>query len=178
MDNNKKERQNEFWNMLNEEDRVHYRGQYAEHETMPESGVPDLLRDLFGEHNLKPEPNPETWEEFIQVFHKHTNWYPTNTYIDLPLYGMDESIKKKMIATAKIAKLIDVTYGGRVTDDEWRNHSVLKYYIEPHSETKRFITHCVYRDKKHFVAFHTQKQMEAFLSHESNKQLLKDFFEY
>lgn len=189
--NAKREIQDKIWSELSEESKAYILSVYKEldeewkkyreekEDSFASSRLEKLivLDDIFGEHNLNPE-QINTWEDFIKEFHKHTDWCPKNTYTDLPLYGMDDAIKKKMIATAKIAKLIDVTYGGRVTDDEWNDHTILKYYIEPHSETKRFVTHCAYREKKHFVAFHTQKQMEAFLSHESNKQLLKDFFEY
>lgn len=52
----KREQQDNHWNDLSEEDKAHYREQYAEQKTMSESGVPALLEDLFGTHNLNPKP--------------------------------------------------------------------------------------------------------------------------
>lgn len=51
-----KEQQDKLWNELSEEDKAHYREQYAEQKTMSESGVPKLLEELFGSHNLNPKP--------------------------------------------------------------------------------------------------------------------------
>ena len=46
--------QDKLWHDLSEENRTHYREQYAEQQTMSESGVPKLLEELFGKHNLQP----------------------------------------------------------------------------------------------------------------------------
>lgn len=47
-----KEQQDKIWAELSKEDKAYYKEQYAEHKTMSESGVPKLLEDLFGSHNL------------------------------------------------------------------------------------------------------------------------------
>lgn len=50
-----REQQDKLWNDLSEEDKAHYREQYAEQKAMS-SGVPELLKELFGSHNLNPKP--------------------------------------------------------------------------------------------------------------------------
>ena len=59
-----KHSQDRLWNELSVEDKTHYQEQYIEQKTMSESGVPKLLEELFGEHNLNPKPpTPKTWED-------------------------------------------------------------------------------------------------------------------
>lgn len=50
-----KHAQDRLWNELSEEDKAHYQEQYIEHKGMSESGVPKLLEELFGTHNLNPK---------------------------------------------------------------------------------------------------------------------------
>lgn len=88
-------------------------------------------------------------------------------------YGPIEPIVKSALALLKIHQLIEVGYGGNVTNEEWENAFELKYVISC-TVDKSFpihATNCI-----HTIAFHTKEQAEEFLKYTENVQLLKDYF--
>ena len=88
-------------------------------------------------------------------------------------YGPTEPIVKSALALLKIHQLIEVGYGGNITDEEWKEHTKTKYTID--SKDKKLICSYTYHFKSH-IAFHTKEQAEEFLSYIENVQLLKDYF--
>ena len=68
----KREEQDKLWAELSEENKAHYREQYVEQQTMSESGVPNLLEDLFGEHNLK---QTQAYEEVAKELFESGYYY-------------------------------------------------------------------------------------------------------
>lgn len=84
-------------------------------------------------------------------------------------YGPTEPIVKSTLSLLKIHQLIEVGYGGNVTNEEWE-----KAYIISCTADKIFTIHatnCI-----HTIAFHTKEQAEEFLKYPENVQLLKDYF--
>ena len=84
----------------------------------------------------------------------------------------DSPIEKSVKALLKIHQLIEVGYGGNVTNEEWNNHEI-KYVINYANNT--FVINSVVTTKNH-LAFHTLEQAEEFLSHPENVQLLRKYF--
>lgn len=85
---------------------------------------------------------------------------------------IDEQHAKSALAMAKISQLMPY-YGGRITDKEWLDVTLKKFVI-----TKLIGKLDKWDTNIHptFVAFHTRKQRDAFISREENIQLLKDYF--
>lgn len=82
-------------------------------------------------------------------------------------------IEKSVLALLKIHQLIEIGYGGNITNEEWKEHTKIKYTID--LKDKKLICSYTYHFKSH-IAFHTKEQAEEFLKYSENVQLLKDYF--
>ena len=135
------------------------------------------LEELFGKENLVPEPLIKTWKDVAEL-------YPyLSKYIDdfdtMYLHGTYiGKVINKIRATAKIAKLIELGYGGIITDEEWNDKSIYKYALSYHttvcSDGTHWAFHNINRGTKYFIAFHAPEQRDAFLKY--NEQLCKDYY--
>lgn len=181
---NIKERQDKIWSDLSEETQQEYRKDYStlckehssgEFRTGEIRGIIMTMEKVFGEHNLKSTPKIKTWNDFLWEFHKGTDWNPKDDLSDLSMYGLDLKTKAKIIATARIDKLIELGYGGRVSDVEWGDTDVDKWIIRPDKYGNLCIEGVVncWRD---FIAFRSKNLAEEFMSHESNKRLAEVYY--
>lgn len=134
------------------------------------------LEDLFGEENLQPKPKIRIWsdvcsDDWIQVVNID-EFIQNNTDIEA-------KIANKLLATLKIAKLIELGYGGMLSEEEWKT-------IHGKGDTVPCIVwstfyECLHIKKyedvnKHFIAFHTLEQAEEFMSYPENVELLHQYF--
>lgn len=123
----------------------------------------------------KSKTTPKTWDEFIKQF-RHTK---DDLSVDLTgnkYFGWtrrDTPIEKSALALLKIHQLIEVSYGGNITNEEWSIYGNVSFVIFCNDCGEFEITRS---NERQHLAFHTQKQAEEFLSHEENIQLLKDYF--
>lgn len=134
---------------------------------------------VFEENKIK------TWDDFLKEFHKGEDWNPKHELSDLFLYGISDKVKRKMIATAKLSKLIEFGYGGMVSEEEWKNEEWYKCVVLPSSQEEflslyeedgfSFIDVRQYQDKQ-FIAFHTHDQREEFMSYPENVKLVKEYY--
>lgn len=85
------------------------------------------------------------------------------------LYPSSEKVIKSMIAMAKISQLMPY-YGGEITDDEWFDNKIDKWFIRRCNED---INKDSTRNMYYFLAFHTKEQRDEFLKY--NEQLVKDY---
>ena len=145
-----------------------------------------ILERTFGKGNLQqPSPkiktwkdvaiyNPELWD-FINNLGREISNCP---YIDSKLY-------KKLVAAIHIKKLIELSYGGMVSEEEWKNEEWYKCVVLPSSQEEflslyeedgfSFIDVRQYQDKQ-FIAFHTHDQREEFMSYPENVKLVKEYY--
>lgn len=112
---------------------------------------------------------PKTWNDI-----KHCNIEVWQCISSMD-YGPTEPIVKSALALLKIHQLIEVGYGGNITDEEWNRYCYPKYFIEYNNENKIFRVMEFSYSKSH-TAFHTKEQAEEFLKYPENIQLLKDYF--
>ena len=79
-------------------------------------------------------------------------------------------IERSALALFIIHQLIEVGYGGNVTNEEWENAFELKYVISCTADKSFPIhaTNCI-----HTIAFHTKEQAEEFLKYTENVELVK-----
>ena len=117
---------------------------------------------------------PKTWSELV----KENKYQPYFAEIhirfslkDKCAYGKNP-IEKSAAALLKIHQLINVGYGGNVTNEEWKNIDKYKYIISATFHVESKIHFC----SKNHIAFHTKEQAKEFLKYPENIQLLKDYF--
>lgn len=115
---------------------------------------------------------PKTWNELVKA-DKNKAY---GVVINIVGTGVaDISIEKSALALFKIHQLIEVGYGGNITNEEYKNTD-FKYVIFKDVSTNEFsinsVCNCIYG----LIAFHTNKQAKEFLSKPENIQLLKDYF--
>lgn len=176
---------NNIWNKLSEEDRNFLRKSYQEmkeisnknkdlYDNMLEDQV-KRLEKIFGEENLNPQPLIKTWEDYEKTLSKPHVGDINSTFNDICLLpGMkmgSNPVVRKIIATYKIAILIELGYGGMITDEEWENPKKVKYIL---IERKGVIVDDVTYTYRSFIAFHTKEQLGEFFK--NNEQLCKDYY--
>lgn len=123
---------------------------------------------------------PKTWSDIIfnkTVFKYRLHYVAPN---DEDYFTSDGTtpLEESALALLKIHQLIEIGYGGNLTNEEWITQQP-KYLIVPtcykYSYKFSVITTAFFTDKCH-IAFHTEKQAEEFLKYEENIQLLRDYF--
>ena len=140
----------------------------------------EWLEDYFGKENLQPEPKIKTWKD---VKDKSDSAFQTSLNLKYACDGnMDNKLSMKIKATYKIAKIIELGYGGVITDEEWEDNTCIKYYVvleinKGRNRIKEPSIHCDYEaDEKHFIAFHTEQQAEEFMSYPENVKLVEQYY--
>lgn len=120
---------------------------------------------------------PKTWSELQNKFgiqFMFTDCQEDNRGENMNIHP-NNPIEKSALAFMKIINIIDVGYGGNVTNKEWKNTD-FKYVIFKDVSTNKFsissVCNCIYG----LIAFHKIEQAEEFLSKPENIQLLKDYF--
>ena len=142
-----------------------------------------------GECQLFPSKDQRDWNEWDKVNNKKTSktWSDIEDYIGFNNrndYCVDVTgnftrrntpIERSALALLKIHQLIEVGYGGNVTNEEWHKE-IDVYYIHPGVHNKFYIDYTnLYGNKKH-IAFHTKEQAKEFLEYPENVQLLRDYY--
>lgn len=82
---------------------------------------------------------------------------------------LTEKHAKSALAMAQISQLIPY-YGGKITNDEWKDSSIRKYII---FRKMSYVGRCEAYSNYEFLAFHTAEQRDEFLK--NNEQLVKDY---
>ena len=137
------------------------------------TGSLDNLNALFGKENLQPKPKIKTWEDVAAQREYNIDVELNkikNAWIGYPICD-------KMIATAKIAKLIELGYGGMVTEEE-KCSDIPYFAIFPVLGTSQLQiadNHSTNIYSKDFVSFHTRQQAEEFMSYPENVELVKQY---
>lgn len=109
---------------------------------------------------------PKIWDEI-----EHCNFEVWQAISNMD-YGTIQPTIKSAVALLKIHHLVEVGYGGNITNEEWEvyNYKFSIFVKRSKIETGEFIK------RKHHISFHTPKQRDEFLSYPENIQLIKDFY--
>lgn len=128
------------------------------------------------------EQKPKTPKTWSKIKDKNIYYFKVcNDLIELESSATVLSpIEKSALALLKIHQLIEVGYGGNVTNEEWRNSKLIKVIIS-RQELKEIgedtpFTKLLTQFTFSHIAFHTKEQAEEFLKYPENVQLLKDYF--
>lgn len=168
--------QNRIWSELSEESKkeiIEEYNKYAHPFTNEQLAFRKEYGNLFGEHNLHPQPQIKTWDDMEKECPNIKSEIDTLNYHISTCIAFGAKIDKKLIATYKIAKLIELGYGGLITDEEWRDEKVNKFSLV--CEANRLSIICL-PDERHFISFHYLDEAERFLAESKNKDLIKDYF--
>lgn len=130
------------------------------------------MQKLFGEENLQPKPKIKTWED-VQEMNEDSNFFMRIAdNLELP-----DKIYSKCIATLKIAKLIELGYGGTVSKKEYTNNGA--WQIVPYRDAydEPFKLKIVFGwEHKTFISFKEEQQAEEFISCPENLELVKQYY--
>lgn len=181
-----KEQQDKIWSELSEESKKIVLNAFSNIDSIfngkciDAAGMKHFMSTLFGIYNLNPKPpTPKTWEDFIdnKIFE---DIYVT--YIKLQNFslnsGIDNKLRDKVLATYKIWQLIKLSYGGIISEREWRDVDIPKYgiYCGQSGKLNEQTINLETRGKRTFIAFHTPEQREEFMSYASNKRLVEQYY--
>ena len=192
-----KEQQDKLWNELSEESKCKIQQNYntlqmglstglLEDEYLAEQiGKIKELEELFGSHNLNPKPQIKTWED-VEVNSSDDELEAFESLFgDIccgPGMGHGSApICRKLIATYKIAKLIELSYGGMVSEEEWREYKdgLDSYYSIVCRDNGTILIEFVDAESpinRNFLTFHSKELAEDFMSYESNRLLVQQYF--
>lgn len=164
----------ETWDKFTEEEKKNVRKLYEHYEddtllyqTEPPKLVKHNLEAIFGKENIQPKPKIKTWED-VDITTLGAEY---GTILELQDWN-NIKLANKLIATYKIAKLIEHGYGGLVTDEEWCNDIIKDCAVRYESEIRHA---CMINDYE-FIAFHTNEQYKEFMSYPENVELVKQYY--
>lgn len=173
----------ETWDKMPQAEKERIIGSYFNFSDLAENGIDEEERIVnyhlkeqyemcFGKENLNPQINPiNTWEDIKKLL-------PDDGFCTGKFKNFTENPKiiLKCQATSKIAKLIELGYGGMITDEEWRDRNIPKYVCQCYTYDPWEIECTKVYDYKHLIAFHTPEQQERFMSFDENIELIKQYF--
>lgn len=186
-----KQAQDERWKALTEDGRQARIAGYQELLKLPREEANrclitiEDLEELYGKHNLNPEPQIKEWKD-VPLRGEICDVKMGEDYFEIALLKSEfyEKLFLKIIATARISKIIELSYGGMVTEEEWKKSA--SYNIEDAlwtivCECKKEYQEPQFRiacnwEQVDFLSFHSKELAEKFMSHESNRQLVKQYF--
>lgn len=168
-----REQQDKLWNGLSEEQKQEYINWYkgsGSIEPLSEFDKGNLYGAelIFGEHNLNHQ-KIRTWEDVEK-------YYPVYK-IDKPFINVcvSDILYNKLVATYKIQILIELGYGSKITENEWKEKRE-KYTIVVYCDEGKYVlekgTTVGYKQS---LAFHTEQQRDEFMSYSENVELIKQY---
>ncbi|MCH5167913.1 MAG: hypothetical protein J1F35_08550 [Erysipelotrichales bacterium] len=160
----------ETFEKFTEEEKKKLRDEYNSSYRTPNDRY--ILECTFGKENLQPKPEIKTWDDVKKVYpntygNENIELFPCNEFV------WDAKLIRKNIAMLKIAKLIELGYGGIVTEEEWENEDIRKFSIV---RFKKKLSYAHGFAAYEFVSFHTPEQREKFLSYPENKKLVEQYY--
>lgn len=132
------------------------------------------FESIFGKEALQPEPKIKTWKDMKEEYMLRAD-AGTSYIIDMDKKFYSEKLALKSLATLQIAKLIEIGYGGMITDEEWKNVEFKKYGIICRPYNKELFIKDIWNEQC-FISFHTKQQAEEFMSYPENVKLVEQYY--
>lgn len=159
------------WNKCTKQEQENILEIYNNH---PEwEDVINALEDKFGKHNLQPKPKIKTWEDMVKQY-PHFKDDIDKLERDI-LYGWNK-LREKLIACYKIAKLIEIAYGGMVNEEEY--DTKVFYNIVANRKDKKIELNIVsnYDAVGNILTFRSYESAYEFMSYPENVELIKQYY--
>lgn len=135
------------------------------------------LEELFGKENFQPEPEIKTWKDVEKEHPEYFKSHNTPNPMLIPSQELRDNLLNKSIAMYKIATLIELGYGGVISEGEWQkeiNKDNGFYVISWNIFYKSFQIHYE-TNSKSFLSFRTRELAEEFMHYPENVELLRQF---
>lgn len=160
----------ETFEKFTEEEKKKLRDEYNSSYRTPNDRY--ILECTFGKENLQTEPEIKTWED---VMNEHPE-YEFDIITVNNLVSIDFVVATKIVATYKIAKLIELGYGGIVSKKEYEENGAWQIipYREAYNEKLKLKIIYGFQHKS-FVSFHDEEQAEEFMSYPENVKLVEQY---
>lgn len=178
----------ETWDNMSNKEKEKLRSDYDDLVYLSEHGTDEFIKTeslktikeyerLFGKENLQPKPNIKTWKDLEKEHLEYFKSHNTPSPMFISSQELRDKLLNKSIATYKIATLIELGYGGIITDEEWeeRINEGTGFYTIVYSPLYKSFHKRVESCNKQFIAFHTSKQAEEFMSYPENVKLLEQY---
>lgn len=173
----------ETWDNMSQEEKdkiIEYYNIYSnevenDSEISVANGQKHLLEALFGKKNLQLKSKIRTWDDVEKENEAIKNIYKeleSDVLKDLPY--KERQLIRKMLAIYQIQQLIELGYGGIVSEEEWCNNQAdfIGIYYCPKSKTYEFRVPLLY----HFITFRNRKVAEEFMSYPENVKLVQQYY--
>lgn len=165
----------ETWDNMPENEKQNIRDEYNSQveETIAGHWMRQCMEIHFGKKNLQYTPKIRTWED-CQEMNEDSNFFlRVDDNLELP-----EEFSLKCKAFLKISKIIELGYGGAITDDEWTEQDVIKYIITPSFAEKNRLQYedVLLYSRKTPIAFRTPAQRDEFMSYPENVKLVQQYY--
>lgn len=151
--------------------------------TIPEGYEIDKENSTFECIKFKKIKEINTWKDLpkLQGFYilgdstinkLNEGWHDVSTSDENINIFINKKYVKASLALAQISQLMPY-YGGEITEEEWKNVSLKKYGVLLYNSK---VATNIYYDTKQMIGFHTEEQLNRFLSFPENIQLVKDLY--
>ena len=176
----KESEQNKQWNNLSSEEQQSILNTYKKAFDEPDNffalEYQAVMNDRYGTHNLNPKPI-RTWKDVKNYLEIIPDFKEIVHNLDVGC--CDRKVIDKIIATYKISRIIELGYGGLVSDERNKDRQINKFVIVPCEENDGSVgfeiyTTCYSVDK--VTTFHSISQAEEFMKYESNLRLLSQYY--
>lgn len=140
---------------------------------IPEGYEIDRENSTFENIIFKKKRTINTFSDLIEIKGFHIDKSSVKVWESTPniiIIFIDEKHAKSAMAMASISQLMPY-YGGAITDKEWQEDTHKCTIERINSSIIRSFTTFGYQ----FLAFHTERQRDRFMSFEENMQLIKDY---
>lgn len=187
-----KEQQDKLWKELSEESKriIIKEFEYSkiaidsdEKNREAHIGACATLDMLFGTHNLNPEPKIKTWDDVEENYNEYYKYVAVSNSIEEGIINIEDKLRLKLLATYRIAKLIELGYGGMVSEEEWKsypqNSNAVFYSIICNHKgklEKKEVEYEIFPVERNFITFHSLELLEEFMSQESNRKLVEQYY--
>lgn len=185
-----KEQQDKNWSLLSEDSQTEFKRLYEYHyensqrnpkdnfaggydlRVLYSENVAEDLSKIFGVHNLKPEICvPKTWDDIVEI----TGEDFVNKVNSICTFGTcSDKLYDKISATAKIYHLIDLGYGGVLTDKEWKDKNFEKFGI--YINNGKIDVWQGNTNIKDLITFRSKELRDEFMSYVSNLRLVHQYY--
>lgn len=170
------------WEKLDKETRDEINGLYyelkngdlrKEYTNEELAGALSMMESLFGKDNVSKPPSINSWCDAEKRGYEVSKTFLNESAAIVYDEFKDLHIEKRIIASCKIAKLIEVAYGGHFTLEERHNDDLIKYGIAYDDRTGNFEV-TVNLTSTSLLLFRTCDLAHNFIAH--NTDLLRQYF--
>ena len=140
--------------------------------------VKNIADDIFGKENLQPKSkikiNIKTWDDVEQLL-------PEDGFCvgEFEKFADNPKITIKCQATLKIAKLIELGYGGLLSKEQYEKDGAWQIIPYRNAYNENFKLKIVYGYQyKTFISFCEEEYAKNFMSYSENRKLVKQYYTF